>query len=210
MNVASPSSSATSVSQVARSRLVSSRGSPVPPDSDRVSGVVMFRRPGSAPPQTGAVPAKRAAASSRLVVAGQDRHRPGPGAAHGDDHAAGPADHVGTADGAQVAADQPRAGAQADQPGRPHPPRAQRAARPPAPGTRRSPPRCTAAWPAPAAAPHPAGKAAGITRRAMNRRFVRRVRRATPDSPGAQRANRSITDGCSSTSGTGSRPSPIA
>ena len=36
-----------------------------PPDSDRVSGVVMFRRPGSAPPQTGAVPAKRAAASSR-------------------------------------------------------------------------------------------------------------------------------------------------
>jgi len=58
-------SPATSASQVARSRLVSSRGSPVPPDSDRTSGVVMFRRPGSAPPQTGAVPAKRAAASSR-------------------------------------------------------------------------------------------------------------------------------------------------
>ena len=50
----------------------------------------------------------------------------------------------------------------------------------------------------------------GTTRRAMNRRFVRRVRRATPDRPGAQRANRSITDGCSSTSGAGSRPSPIA
>jgi hypothetical protein len=44
---------------------VSSRGSPAPPDSDRTSGVVMFRRAGSAPPQTGAVPAKRAAASSR-------------------------------------------------------------------------------------------------------------------------------------------------
>ena len=40
----------------------------------------------------------------------------------------------------------------------------------------------------------------------MNRRFVRSVRRATPDSPGAHRVNRSATDGCSSTSGTASRP----
>jgi hypothetical protein len=40
--------------------------------------------------------------------------------------------------------------------------------------------------------------------------LVRSVRRATPDRPGAQRANRSITDGCSSTSGTGSRPSGTA
>ena len=33
----------------------------------------------------------------------------------------------------------------------------------------------------------------------MNRRFVRSVRRAAPDRPGACAANRSITDGCSST-----------
>ena len=44
----------------------------------------------------------------------------------------------------------------------------------------------------------------------MNRRFVRSVRRATPDRPGAHRVNRSATDGCSSTSGTASRPSPSA
>jgi hypothetical protein len=40
----------------------------------------------------------------------------------------------------------------------------------------------------------------------MNRRFVRKVRRATPDSPGAHRVNRSAVDGCSTTSGTASRP----
>jgi hypothetical protein len=44
----------------------------------------------------------------------------------------------------------------------------------------------------------------------MNRRFVRSVRRAAPDRPGAQRVNRSATDGCSSTPGTASRPSPVA
>ena len=44
----------------------------------------------------------------------------------------------------------------------------------------------------------------------MNRRFVRSVRRATGDRPGAHRVNRSATDGCSTTSGTGSSPSPIA
>jgi hypothetical protein len=43
-----------------------------------------------------------------------------------------------------------------------------------------------------------------------NRRFVRSVRRATPDSPGAHRVNRSAVDGCSSTSGAASSPSPIA
>jgi len=36
--------------------------------------------------------------------------------------------------------------------------------------------------------------------------LVRSVRRAGPDSPGADAANRSITGGCSSTSGTGSGP----
>jgi hypothetical protein len=37
--------------------------------------------------------------------------------------------------------------------------------------------------------------------------LVRSVRRAEPDSPGADAANRSITDGCSSTSGTACSPS---
>ena len=65
MNVASPSSSAASASQVARSRQVSSRGRPVPPSRAVISGLVMFRRPGSAPPQISPFPANRAAASSR-------------------------------------------------------------------------------------------------------------------------------------------------
>ena len=52
-----------------------------------------------------------------------------------------------------------------------------------------------------------AGYSCGTARRAMNRWFVRSVRRATGDSPGAHRANRSITDGWNTTSGTRSRPS---
>ena len=44
----------------------------------------------------------------------------------------------------------------------------------------------------------------------MNRRFVRKVRRAGPDRPGAYAVNRSITDGCSSTCGTASKPSGTA
>jgi hypothetical protein len=44
----------------------------------------------------------------------------------------------------------------------------------------------------------------------MNRRLVRSVRRAEPDKPGADTANRSITDGCSSTSGAGSSPGGTA
>jgi hypothetical protein len=44
----------------------------------------------------------------------------------------------------------------------------------------------------------------------MNRKLVRSVRRAAPDSPGAHRVNRSATEGCSTVSGTGSSPSPIA
>jgi hypothetical protein len=49
----------------------------------------------------------------------------------------------------------------------------------------------------------------GTTRRPMNRRFVRSVRRAAPDSPGAHRVNRSAVEGCSNISGTASRPSPV-
>jgi hypothetical protein len=44
----------------------------------------------------------------------------------------------------------------------------------------------------------------------MNRWLVRSVRRATPDSPGAQRANRSVTEGWNTTSGIRSRPSDAA
>jgi hypothetical protein len=65
MNVASPSISAQSASYVAHSREVSSRGSPPPPSSARISGFVRFRRPESVPPQISPVPANRAAASSR-------------------------------------------------------------------------------------------------------------------------------------------------
>jgi len=63
MKVARPSSSAQPDSQVARSRLASSRGSPVPPASDRVSGVVMFLRTALVPPVTSPGPAKAAEAS---------------------------------------------------------------------------------------------------------------------------------------------------
>ena len=56
-----------------------------------------------------------------------------------------------------------RGSARRRRPGRPARPPASAAprwaARRPAPGIRRSPPRCPAAWPAPAAAPRPAGKA---------------------------------------------------
>ena len=55
------------------------------------------------------------------------------------------------------AADQAGAGAQADQPGRAHPPRARWAARQPARDSRRSPPGCTAPWPARGAAAASAG-----------------------------------------------------
>jgi len=55
-----------------------------------------------------------------------------------------------------------------------------------------------------------AGYSCGTTRRAMNRRLVRRVRRATGDSPGAERANRPVTYGCNTVSGISSRPSSAA
>ena len=51
-----------------------------------------------------------------------------------------------------------------------------------------------------------AGYRCGTTRRPMNRRLVRSVRRATPVSPAAHRVNRSATGRCSTTSGAGSRP----
>jgi hypothetical protein len=44
----------------------------------------------------------------------------------------------------------------------------------------------------------------------MNHWLVRSVRRATPDSPGAHRANRSITDGWNTISGARSKPSDAA
>ena len=57
------------------------------------------------------------------MVAGQHRHGSWPAAADGHDHAAGAGADVGAADRPQVGADQPGAGAQADQPGGAHPPR---------------------------------------------------------------------------------------
>jgi hypothetical protein len=64
MKVASPGCCAQLASQVDRSRLASSRGSPVPPASAPVSCVVMLRRAGSRPPVISPVPANAAAASS--------------------------------------------------------------------------------------------------------------------------------------------------
>ena len=65
MKVARPSSCAHSCSQVDRGRLASSRGSPPPAASDRVSGVVMFLRTALVPPVTSPGPANSAQASSR-------------------------------------------------------------------------------------------------------------------------------------------------
>ena len=78
--------------------------------------------PGRAvPPVTRFFPAN-AAGRAAPVVAGQHRHGPRPGAPHGHDHPAGPADHVAAADVPQVTrispAPAPRLTA-----GRAHPPR---------------------------------------------------------------------------------------
>ena len=123
MNVARPMSWAASASQVARSREVSSRGSPVPAGqrADQRGGDVAAAGVGAAADQPGPGGCRRG--QQPAVVAGQHRHRPRPGAAaDGDDHPAGPAGHVGAVHGAQVSADQPGAGPQADQPARAHPP----------------------------------------------------------------------------------------
>jgi hypothetical protein len=60
-----PQQSAQSASHVARSREVSTRGSPAAPSSALTSGFVRFRRPGSASSQTRPAPADPAAASGR-------------------------------------------------------------------------------------------------------------------------------------------------
>ena len=80
----------------------------------------MFRRPGSVPPQTSPVPGEPGGGQQRGVVAGQHRHHTGAPSADLDEHAAGAVGHVGAAHVAQVAADQPGPGAQADQGRRPH------------------------------------------------------------------------------------------
>jgi hypothetical protein len=58
-------------------------------------------------------------------------------------------------------------------------------------------------------AAHPPGASAARPAGPETAGWVRYVRRADPDKPGACPANRSITDGCSSTPGSGSRLSPI-
>ena len=122
MNVASPSSCAQSASHVARSREVSSRGRPgaaVQRGDQRVRDVPPGRI-GPAADQRG--PGEPGCGQQPGVVAGQHRNRARPGAAHKDNDPAGPGDHVAAARVAQVAADQPGTRAQADQPGRAHPP----------------------------------------------------------------------------------------
>jgi len=64
MNAGRPASAAASASQVARSREVSRPGSPDPPASDRVSGLVTLPRSGSVPPVRKFCPANAAADSS--------------------------------------------------------------------------------------------------------------------------------------------------
>ena len=63
-NAGRPVSAAVSASQVARSREVSSGGSPAPRASDLVGGLLILRRPGSVPPVSSRPAAKAADASS--------------------------------------------------------------------------------------------------------------------------------------------------
>ena len=88
---------------------------------DQRIGQVPAARVGAAADQ--GVPGGPGRGQQRRVVAGQYRHGPRAAAAADRDHdPAGPARHVAAAHLAQVTADRPSAGAQGDQPGRPHPP----------------------------------------------------------------------------------------
>ena len=210
MNVASPSRSAQPASHVARSRLVSSRGRPPPPSSALISGFVRFRRPGSAPQQIKPVPADRAAASSGSW------YRLRTGTVLGLE----PARMATITPPDRRATSLPRTSRRS--------PRIS-----PAPAPRQTSPAARIRRPvagcASASARYPpisaglygalarsrgsgrsAGYRCGTTRRPMNRRLVRSVRRATGDRPGAHRVNRSAAGGCSTVSGTGSIPGPSA
>jgi hypothetical protein len=94
-------------------------GSPVQRADQRVRQVPAA---GIGPAADQAVPGEARSGQQQGVVAGQHRHSTRPGAAHGDHDPAGPARHVPAAHVAQIRPDQPGAGAQADQPRRPHPP----------------------------------------------------------------------------------------
>ena len=65
MKALSPMTSATSRSQVARSRPTSSVGRSAPPASEATSPLVTLRREAENPPVTYPVPAKRALATNR-------------------------------------------------------------------------------------------------------------------------------------------------
>ena len=78
-------------------------------------------RVGAAADQAG--PRGRSSGQQPALVARDDGNRPCTRAPDCHDHAAGPAADVGAPDVAQVAADQPGAGPQADQRRHPHPPR---------------------------------------------------------------------------------------
>ena len=132
MNVARPRRSAQAASQVARSQagVQPGQAGPARQRTDQRGGHVP--PPGVAPAGDQAGPGERRGGQQQVVVAGQDRHGPGPAAADPRHDAAGPADDVAAADLAQVRAGQPSARARADQPGRTHPPRRRAPGRAPA------------------------------------------------------------------------------
>ena len=158
----------------------------------------MFRRPGSVPPQTRPVPGepRRRPAAGRGSGTAPARRAPR-GAADLHEHAR----RTGRRRRCRGRRAGRRGSARHPPPGRPAPPRASAAppwaGRPPAPGSRRSPPALYGSFARSRGSGRSAGYSCGTTRRPMNRRFVRSVRRATPDRPGAHRVNRSATDGCS-------------
>ena len=160
MNVASPSRSAQSASQVARSRQVSSRGRPRPAvqrGDQRVREVPPARIGPAADQRVPGEPGRR---QQPGVVAGQHRHRPRPRAARRPRRRR----RTGTPRRCRAHRAGRRGSARRRRPGRPAPPRASAAprwaGRPPARGTRRSPPGCRASSPAPGAAAHPPDTAA--------------------------------------------------
>ena len=204
-NVASPSICAQSASQVARSREVSRRGSPVPPASAVISGVVRFRRPGSAPRLISAAPAKRGGLHQRpwyRASTGTTRAR-GPGPLRRRRRTGRRRQRRGVAQVAAVSpAPAPRQTSAAARIRRPRWAGHRRV-----PGSRRSP-RAVRRLGVIAGQRHIRGIQRGPQPGAGNRRFVRSVRRARRTGPARRwRTARSPT-GAAAPREPGPRPSP--